>query len=82
MVRTAGTVVFAMYVISIALVVVVGLALRRTLWRTVGQEPLVLDLPAYQRPTLRLTASVTWLRVRGFLRTADLWGVDPGEAFD
>ena len=28
----------------------VGLALRHTLWRTVGDEPLVLDLPAYQRP--------------------------------
>jgi ferrous iron transport protein B len=68
--RSAGTVVFGMYVLSIALVVLVGLALRRTLWRAVGQEPLVLDLPAYQRPTLRLTASVTWLRVRGFLRTA------------
>jgi ferrous iron transport protein B len=68
--RTAGTVVFAMYVVSIAFVVLVGLALRTTLWRTVGEEPLVLDLPAYQRPTLRLTAAVTWLRLRGFLRTA------------
>jgi ferrous iron transport protein B len=51
-------------------VVLVGLALKKTLWRTVGEEPLVLDLPAYQRPTLRLTAAVTWLRLRGFLRTA------------
>jgi ferrous iron transport protein B len=68
--RHAGTVVFGMYLMSILAVVLVGLALRRTLWRTVGAEPLVLDLPAYQRPTLRLTASVTWLRVRGFLRTA------------
>ena len=68
--RAAGTVVFAMYLTSILFVVVVGLILRRTLWRTVGQEPLVLDLPAYQRPTLRLTAAVTWLRVRAFLRTA------------
>jgi ferrous iron transport protein B len=67
---TAGTVVFGMYLTSILFVVLVGLALRRTLWRTVGQEPLILDLPAYQRPTLRLTASVTWLRLRGFLRTA------------
>ncbi len=66
----AGSVVFAMYVASIAVVVLVGLVLRHTLWRTVGEEPLVLDLPAYQRPTLRLTVSVTWLRVRGFLRTA------------
>ncbi|HEV7211303.1 MAG TPA: ferrous iron transporter B [Blastococcus sp.] len=68
--RSAGTVVFGMYLTSILFVVVVGLALRRTLWRTVGQEPLVLDLPAYQRPTVRLTAAVTWLRLRGFLRTA------------
>jgi ferrous iron transport protein B len=68
--RTAGTVVFGMYLVSILFVVVVGLALKKTLWRTVGQEPLVLDLPAYQRPTLRLTAAVTWQRLRAFLRTA------------
>lgn len=68
--RAAGTVVFAMYVLSIVLVVAVGLLLRRTLWRTMGAEPLVLDLPPYQRPTARLTAMVTWVRLRGFLRTA------------
>jgi ferrous iron transport protein B len=68
--HAAGTVVFGMYLTSILFVVVVGLALKKTLWRTVGQEPLVLDLPAYQRPTLRLTVAVTWLRLRGFLRTA------------
>lgn len=66
----AGTVVFGMYLVSILIIVLLGLGLRRTLWRAVGDEPLVMDLPAYQRPTLRLTASVTWLRVKGFLRTA------------
>lgn len=66
----AGTVVFGMYVVSILLVVVIGLALKSTLWRTVGYEPLILDLPAYQRPSLRLLVSQTWLRVRGFLATA------------
>lgn len=66
----AGTVVFAMYVASILLVVGVGFLLRKTLWRTMGQTPLVLDLPPYQRPTLRLTAAVTWTRLAGFLRTA------------
>ena len=66
----AGTVVFLLYVISIVFVVVIGLALRSTLWRSVGSEPLVIDLPPYQRPTLRLTAAVTWLRLQGFLRTA------------
>lgn len=66
----AGTAVFVMYVISIHLVVLAGLVLRRTLWRTMGTEPLIIDLPAYQRPTLRLTASVAWLRLKGFLQTA------------
>ncbi|MFZ0531420.1 MAG: ferrous iron transport protein B [Propionicimonas sp.] len=66
----AGTAVFAMYLISILLVVLTGLVLRRTLWRTMGTEPLIIDLPAYQHPTLRLTASVTWVRLQGFLRTA------------
>ena len=43
----AGTVVFAMYVISILLIVLTGLALRKTLWRTMPSEPLVIDLPTY-----------------------------------
>lgn len=68
--RQAGTAVFIMYLLSIVFVIVVGLALRGTLWRTMGQDPLVIDLPPYQRPTVRLTASVAWQRLRGFLRTA------------
>lgn len=66
----AGTVVFVMYVASILFVVGVGFVLRRTLWRTMGAEPLVLDLPPYHWPTLRLTSLVTWDRLKGFLRTA------------
>lgn len=66
----AGTVVFAMYLASILLVVGTGLLLRGTLWRTMGSEPLVIDLPVYQVPTLRLTAAVTWTRLQGFLKTA------------
>lgn len=66
----AGTVVFVMYLLSIVFVIGTGLLLRKTLWRTMGAEPLVLDLPPYQVPTLRLTAAVTWSRLRGFLRTA------------
>lgn len=66
----AGSVVFAMYLLSIVLVVLVGLLLRGVLWRALGAEPLVLDLPPYQRPTARLSLAVTWLRLKGFLRTA------------
>ncbi len=66
----AGNVVFAMYLVSILFVVAVGLLLRRTLLRQMGSRPLVLDLPAYHLPTPRLTLAVTWMRLRGFLRTA------------
>ncbi|MCL2783378.1 MAG: ferrous iron transporter B, partial [Propionibacteriaceae bacterium] len=68
--RWAGTVVFAMYVLSILLVVCVGLALRHTLWRTMPDAPLILDLPPYQRPTFALTMATTWQRLKGFLTTA------------
>ncbi|MGJ3508539.1 ferrous iron transport protein B [Enemella sp. A6] len=68
--KWAGVVVFSMYLTSILLVVGLGLLLRRTLWRTMGADPLVIDLPPYQRPTARLTAAVTWLRLKGFLQTA------------
>ncbi|MCU0297811.1 MAG: ferrous iron transport protein B [Candidatus Nanopelagicales bacterium] len=66
----AGNVVFAMYLISILFVVVVGLALRKTLWATMGREALLLDLPAYQLPHLKILGVVTWGRLKGFLRTA------------
>lgn len=68
--RFAGTAVFVMYLASIVAVIGVGLLLRKTLWRTMGSEPLVLDLPPYQLPTARLTAAVAWGRLEGFLRTA------------
>ncbi|MDY6050547.1 MAG: ferrous iron transport protein B [Corynebacterium sp.] len=67
---TAGLVVFAMYLISIALVVATGLLLRTTLWRTMPEEPLIIDLPPYQLPGVKLVASVMWMRLRGFLNTA------------
>lgn len=66
----AGTVVFAMYVISILLIILTGMLLRTTLWRTMPSEPLVIDLPTYQLPMARLALSVMWQRLRGFLKTA------------
>lgn len=62
----AGTAIFAMYVLSLVLVVVGGLVLRRTLFRDVRKEPLLIVLPAYQRPHLRGIARSVWSRVQGF----------------
>jgi ferrous iron transport protein B len=66
----AGNVVFGMYVLSIVLVVLIGLLLRSTLWRTLGSQATVIDLPTYQLPTLRQVGLMTWVRVSAFLRTA------------
>ena len=65
----AGTVVFLMYLVTIFFVVVVGWLLRTTVWRSLGNDPLVIDLPPYQLPTPRLAWAATWLRLQGFLRT-------------
>jgi ferrous iron transport protein B len=67
---SVGNAVFTMYVASVALVIAIGFALRRTLWRALGEEPMMLDLPPYQVPHLRLIADAARARLRGFLRTA------------
>ena len=68
--RWAGTAVFGMYVLSIALVMLAGLILRVTVGRTLMDEPLIIELPPYHVPTLRITAQVAWSRLRGFLQSA------------
>jgi ferrous iron transport protein B len=62
----AGTAIFGMYLLSLLLVVLGGLALRRTLFRDLRKEPLLIVLPAYQRPHLRGIARSVWSRVKGF----------------
>jgi ferrous iron transport protein B len=62
----AGTAIFAMYVVSLLLVALGGLVLRRTAFRDLGREPLLLVLPVYQRPRLRAIALSVWTRVRSF----------------
>jgi len=68
--RWAGTAVFAMYLVSILLVVGVGLALRHTLWRALPDPSGVIDLAPYQRPRLAATVRAAWLRLKDFLVTA------------
>ncbi len=67
---TAGTVVFAMYLLSVLLVVGIGMLLRKTLFRELRGEALVLELPPYRLPTLRVVGAQTWQKLAGFLRTA------------
>ena len=66
----AGTAIFVMYLASVLLVVLGGAALRHTVFRDLVREPLVLVLPAYQRPGLRAIAVSGWVRVLAFVRKA------------
>jgi ferrous iron transport protein B len=68
--RYAGIVVLAMYALSVLLVVLVGLGLRRTALRTGEREALVLELPPYRLPSLRIVAAQTAHRLAAFLRKA------------
>ncbi len=66
----AATAIFAMYLTSVVLVVLAGLVLRRTAFRDLGQEPLVIVLPTYQRPRAGALLLSAWVRVRAFLTKA------------
>ncbi|MCL1907162.1 MAG: ferrous iron transporter B [Propionibacteriaceae bacterium] len=68
--RWAGTVVFGMYLVSLGYVVLAGLLMRKTLWRTIGEQPLVFDLPAYQIPRFQPIWFIAWARIKDFLQTA------------
>jgi ferrous iron transport protein B len=63
----AGTVIFAMYLTSVLLVLGGGLLLRRTAFRDVRAEPLVLVLPPYQRPHLGTLGMSVRLRLGAFV---------------
>jgi ferrous iron transport protein B len=62
----AGTVIFSMYLASVLLVLCGGLLLRRTVFRDVHAEPLILVLPPYQRPHLRTLGLSVRMRVGAF----------------
>jgi ferrous iron transport protein B len=62
----AGTVVFGMYLLSVAVIVLVGIILRHTGFKGVGKEPLILVLPPYQLPRIWPLVRSVLLRCRDF----------------
>jgi ferrous iron transport protein B len=68
--RNAGTVIFAMYLISISLVIGFSFAFKTIFAKDAPREPLLIELPPYKLPTSMLIVSDAWLRVKGFLREA------------
>ncbi|WEV74940.1 ferrous iron transport protein B [Bifidobacterium sp. ESL0798] len=50
--KFAGLAIFLMYVSSIAIILVVGFALRKTQFRDLKTQPFAMELPPYQMPRL------------------------------
>ncbi|HWJ06890.1 MAG TPA: Fe(2+) transporter permease subunit FeoB [Steroidobacteraceae bacterium] len=62
----AQNVVFALYLLGIAVAVLTGLVLKRTLLQ--GEAtPFIMELPPYHLPTIRGVLTHTWDRLRSFV---------------
>lgn len=68
--RASGTVVFAMYLLSIATVLVLGAVLDRIVLRGERTSSFILELPAYRRPGPRVLGSYVGQRVGAFVKEA------------
>lgn len=62
-------IVFALYVIGIAMAVLTGWLLRKTLLPG-PPSPFIMEMPPYHWPSLRLLARQTGLRLKGFISKA------------
>jgi ferrous iron transport protein B len=65
-----GNVVFAMYVASIVVVLVVGALIDRVLLKGERTASFVLELPPYRKPSMTVLHNFVTLRVRAFLTKA------------
>ena len=64
--KSAGNLVFAIYVVGIAIALLYGLLLRKTLF--VGKEStFIMELPPYHLPKFRNLFRHAWLRLREFI---------------
>ena len=66
----AGQVIFGLYLTGIVVAIVIGVLLRRTLFRNQPPAPFVLELPPYRLPTPRGVWRQMWDRTSSFLRKA------------
>ncbi|BCA80854.1 ferrous iron transport protein B [Desulfuromonas sp. AOP6] len=63
---SAGTVIWSLYVMGIALAIVMGLFFKKTLFR--GETPMfIMELPPYRMPTFRSLCLHTWEKGKHFL---------------
>ncbi|MGC9359382.1 MAG: ferrous iron transport protein B, partial [Anaerolineae bacterium] len=68
--ENTGGVIFALYLLGIVTAIVVGMILKRTLFKGKEQSPFVMELPPYRMPTLKGIWFHMWERTGAFVRKA------------
>jgi ferrous iron transport protein B len=68
--ENTGGIIFAMYLLGIATAIILGMVLKRTLFKSKEQSPFVMELPPYRMPTLRGIWFHMWERTSAFVRKA------------
>ncbi len=66
----AGLAVFGMYLLGIAVAMVIGFLLKRSVLPVTDPMPAIMEMPPYRLPTFRSIWFHTWTRTRAFLREA------------
>ncbi|MGN1133314.1 MAG: ferrous iron transport protein B, partial [Oscillospiraceae bacterium] len=61
-----GLVVFSMYLIGFLLAILVGLILKKTVFRS-NKAPFIMELPTYRVPMVKSVLKNTWDKCRGFI---------------
>lgn len=64
-----GQMLFAIYLIGIAVAILVAFILKRTVFKGMS-SPFVMELPTYKLPSLKGVLLHTWEKTKGFLRKA------------
>ncbi|MCA9914930.1 MAG: ferrous iron transporter B, partial [Anaerolineae bacterium] len=66
----SGSLIFAMYMLGIAVALFTGWMLKRTVYRNKPPQPFVMELPPYRAPRLMDVWRQTWERTSSFVRKA------------
>jgi ferrous iron transport protein B len=68
--RHSGDLVFAMYLVGVALALATGVVLKHTAYRHKPPQPFILELPPYRVPDMKNVARQMGLRIGHFLHMA------------
>lgn len=68
--ENTGGVIFILYLMGIITAILLGIVMKRTVFKGKQQSPFVMELPPYRMPTLRGIWFHMWERTGGFVRKA------------